>query len=322
MVYTFESLFAERIRKFVEHKNALGFPYVDSTRNLRNFDRMCLSDFPQETVLTQEVALAWAIRKSSESNNGFRNRLMPVREFARYLNSRGEAAFVLPSNFVKRGHAQPPHIYSEEEILKLWEYFDNLPVHKNYPIRHRLIPVFMRVLYCCGLRPCEARKIRTCDVDLAKGRINIIESKGYKNRIVMMADDVAEICREYNDFASERMPGRVLFFPNSEGNQYTKKWIEKTFDIARRKTGLATSGEHPPRLYDFRHTFATHRLYQWYRNGKDLDVMLPYLSAYMGHVELSHTYYYIHLVPGLFEQMAGFDYSASEQLLPEVECND
>lgn len=36
--------------------------------------------------------------------------------------------------------------------------------------------------------------------------------------------------------------------------------------------------------------------------GKDVTAMLPYLSAYMGHAQLSDTYYYIHLVPGLFEK--------------------
>lgn len=56
--------------------------------------------------------------------------------------------------------------------------------------------------------------------------------------------------------------------------------------------------------------------------GKDVTAMLPYLSAYMGHAQLSDTYYYIHLVPGLFEKMAGFDYSASDYLLPEVEYDE
>ena len=37
------------------------------------------------------------------------------------------------------------------------------------------------------------------------------------------------------------------------------------------------------RFHDLRHTFATHRLYHWMRDGKDLNAMLPYLSAYMGH---------------------------------------
>lgn len=50
--------------------------------------------------------------------------------------------------------------------------------------------------------------------------------------------------------------------------------------------------------------------------------MLPYLSAYMGHAQLSDTYYYIHLVPGQFEIMSGIDLSRYEVLLPEVDYDE
>jgi len=72
----------------------------------------------------------------------------------------------------------------------------------------------------------------------------------------------------------------------------------------------------------FSHTFATHRLYLWLREGKDVTAMLPYLSAYMGHAQLSDTYYYIHLVPELFADMSGLDFSKYESLLPEVESDE
>jgi len=322
MIYTFESLFAKRMYEFVKQKNAVGFPYCESTRLLRDFDRFCLDCFPFELNLTKEICLAWAVRKVTEGNNTFRNRLMPIREFARYLNRCGEYAFVLPSDFAKKGARHIPHIYSEAEIIALWNALDCLKPRKGYPIRHFVIPILVRLLYCCGLRPCEARKLRVADVVLEKGRLNILESKGHKSRIVMMADDVAQMCRKYDETVSAIMPGRNLFFPDSSGNLYTKEWLDKTFRIAKKKVGVMTSGEHPPRLYDFRHTFATHRLYQWMREGKDITAMLPYLSAYMGHAQLSDTYYYIHLVPGLFEKMANFDYSVSENLLPEVECDE
>lgn len=52
--------------------------------------------------------------------------------------------------------------------------------------------------------------------------------------------------------------------------------------------------------------------------GKDLNSMLPYLSAYMGHARLPDTYYYIHLVPSLLEEMSGFAFSSAEAFLPEV----
>ena len=247
---------------------------------------------------------------------------MPVREFARYLNRCGETAFVLPPNFAKKGSRLIPHIYSEEEIAALWDALDHLRPRKGYPIRHFVFPMLIRLLYCCGLRPCEARKLRIADVDMKKGRLDIVESKGHKSRIVMMTDDVTANCRLYDETVSKIMPGREMFFPDSNGNIYGKVGLEKTFRIVKAKAGIGTFGEKPPRLYDFRHTFATHCLYKWIREGKDVTAMLPYLSAYMGHAQLSDTYYYIHLVPGLFEKMTGFDYSVSEHLLPEVECDE
>jgi len=175
------------------------------------------------------------------------------------------------------------------------------------------------LLYCCGLRPVEARKLKIRDVDLDAGKLYIRESKGHNDRIVMLADDVLDYFKTYNEQVSRLLPGREWFFPNSVDSLYTKEWLEKTFRIARKKLGFIQSSSNPPRLYDFRHTFATHRLYLWLNEGKDLTAMLPYLSAYMGHAQLSDTYYYIHLVPGQLEVMSGLDFSKYESLLPEVE---
>lgn len=190
MTYAYCSLFAERLLAFIHQKNALGFPYIESARLLYEFDRFCNERYPCEATLTQEICLAWAVRKDTEGNSTFRNRLMPVREFARYLNSNGESAYVLSSKYAKKGDRHIPHIYSEDEIVALWDALDHLKPRKGFPVRHFVLPTLIRLLYCCGLRPCEARKLLVTDVDLIKGRLNIMESKGHKSRIVMMADDV------------------------------------------------------------------------------------------------------------------------------------
>jgi hypothetical protein len=52
-------------------------------------------------------------------------------------------------------------------------------------------------------------------------------------------------------------------------------------------------------LQDFRHTFATRRLVEWYQAGLDVARELPKLSTYLGHVELGLTYWYIEAVPEL-----------------------
>jgi len=260
------------------------------------------------------------IRRDTEGRNCFRNRLSVVREFARYLNRVGERAYVILNAFAKKGARPTPHIYSEEEVAAIWREFDNIKPRGGFPVRHLVLPAIVRLLYCCGLRPCEARKLKVDDVNLFSGKLYIRESKGHKDRIIMLADDVRDYMRDYNKQVCRLMPGREWFFPNSVDKLYTKEWLEKEFRIIRSRLNLEYSGSNPPTLYHFRHTFATHCLYRWLKEGKDLTAMLPYLSAYMGHAQISDTFYYIHLVPGQLKAMSGLDFSKYEALLPEVEC--
>lgn len=318
----FYSVFSERMADFVWQKHAMGYDYSSSENYLQKFDQMCVDLFPSETVLTREICLAWATRGGNECVNTFRSRLPVVREFARFLNRAGEAAYVLPVNFAPKAKGHIPYIYTEEEIVRLWSVFDGIKPDSGNPVRHLVTPAVMRLLYCCGLRPCEARRLRMKNVNFQNGSIEILESKGHKNRTVMMSDDLTFYMRAYDSAVNLVLPDREFFFPNGKGTIASISWLDRSFHSACNKAGIIKSGEYEPRVYDFRHTFATHRLYKWMNEGKDLTAKLAYLRAYMGHELLSATYYYIHLVPGMYEKMAGFDYGCFENLLPEVECDE
>jgi integrase/recombinase XerD len=70
-----------------------------------------------------------------------------------------------------------------------------------------------------------------------------------------------------------------------------------------RQIGLRAPGErHGPRLHDMRHRFASRTLLRWYRAGKDPERRLPLLSAYLGHVHWSDTYWYLSAFPELMRQ--------------------
>ena len=147
MTYTFESCFAARIEDFIAQKNALGFGYLESSRLLRDFDRFCMTHFPEENFLTEELCLAWATKKNTEGNNTFRNRMMPVREFARYLNRNGEAAYVLPPDIARKDAPYAPYIYTEDDILTIWDVFDHLKPRGGFPVRQYVIPAMVKLMY-------------------------------------------------------------------------------------------------------------------------------------------------------------------------------
>jgi hypothetical protein len=51
-----------------------------------------------------------------------------------------------------------------------------------------------------------------------------------------------------------------------------------------------------------RHTFAVHRLTEWYRQGADVQRLVYHLSVYLGHVSLRNTQVYLTMVPELLQQ--------------------
>ena len=63
---------------------------------------------------------------------------------------------------------------------------------------------------------------------------------------------------------------------------------------------------HGPRLQDFRHSFATGRLVEWYRAGVDVARELPKLATYLGHGNVTLTYWYIEAVPELLQLAANY----------------
>ena len=80
--------------------------------------------------------------------------------------------------------------------------------------------------------------------------------------------------------------------------------MQAAFDTLRRVAGVhrAAGGRTIPRLHDLRHSFAVHRLTSWYRQGADVQRLLPVLSTYLGHADLEGTKVYLSMTPELLEQ--------------------
>jgi len=321
VIHAFSSCYKRYLEGLVEQKRALGYPYLESERVLYTFDTFCREQFPNESVLTREIGQAWAVIRVGEKPSSFQNRMAPVRELARYINRLGLEAYVIPYDFGPRyARRYIPHIFTDTELKRFFAAADNMVENSRYRLRHLAVPVIFRLMYCCGLRPHEARLIQRQDFDLSTGELKVPESKGHKDRLVMVAPDVASLCRRYAEQAEIEFPDSVYFSPcqRTKGGCYAADWLRDVFDICWTASGIGGYTGNKPRPYDFRHTFATNRIYQWLHDGKSVESLLPYLSSYMGHSKFSHTAYYIHLVPQFFLHMAKMDFAKYEKLLPEV----
>lgn len=169
-----KSRFGEQIRAFVGYKNSLGFPYDESIRILGRFDDFCVERFPEKDCLDRELALAWLEKRDTENTAGHRNRIMVIREFAKYLRAVGTEAYMIPISMTSKGPRYVPHIFNEAEIKAFFHGADSFRPHEKAPARHLVIPVFYRLLYCCGLRPAEARLLKKENVDLVRGAVYVL----------------------------------------------------------------------------------------------------------------------------------------------------
>lgn len=71
------------------------------------------------------------------------------------------------------------HILSDNEVKAAFQMIDNYIPALNTPTFHRMAAeckVIFRLLYCCGLRISEARKLKRNDISLKEGTVRILQS--------------------------------------------------------------------------------------------------------------------------------------------------
>ena len=307
---TYNSFFAPQIKSMLELLATLGRSYKTLSFNLQSFDRFVCGNYPEANKLTQELAQKWCAEGASATGSGYKMHVM--RDFGKYLVSIGIDAFVFPASWIPAHKADLPHLFSDTELQQFFSAADAVPPHFNSPMWEYVIPVVFRIIFACGLRPQEARLLKRADVDYNNRLMLIAEAKGYKDRLLPICDDLAELCCKYDSIANCGQPDRQYFFEAPKGGAYRGAWITAQYHRVRRLAGGIAEGSVP---YDLRHNFATQTIMRWTEEKRDFNKWLPYLSAYMGHETFNATYYYVHLLP---ERLSACDFTKIAGIIPEV----
>jgi integrase len=267
----------------------------------------------------------WAQRRPGEHPATLQSRITPVNELARYMARLGLPAFALPKGSIPRVPRYAPHIYSNDELQKIFRQTDMCHYCSEVPSRHLVMPVFFRLLYACGLRLSEARLLKLRDVDLNEGVITITNAKLDRHRQTPISPSLLEQMREYTRSVHPFGEPDSWFFPGFGGKPMTTGNVEKNLYKFLWQAGISHSGRSRvpgqsggPRVHDFRHTHAVHCLRRWVLEGKDLQVYLPVLQAYLGHVEFKDTAYYLHLTAELFPDITGKLQAVAGNVIPEA----
>jgi integrase len=297
----YEGPFKEHIKDHVELKQALGYKYNADAGHLKCFDRFTREKYSYASALTKEIVLDWCSKKSYEAQANQCSRASIIRQFGKYLDSIGVRAYIIPKGYYPTEEQYTPHIYTEEELKRLFAETGKCQYCCECPFRHLIMPVFFRMIYMCGLRLSEARLLKVGDVDIDNGILTINFSKKDKSRLVTMANSLIRRCKNYSAMVHPNSRPEDYYFPALGGKPMTIGNVYKNFRKFLWHARISHGGRgRGPRIYDFRHTYAVHCLKKWVVQKKDLTAYLPVLKTYMGHDSFEETAYYLRLTADVF----------------------
>lgn len=250
-----------------------------------------------------------AVKEFLTGSTGFRHRHYRVlRGFYRFAINRGFAAITpLPTRVDPERSSFVPYIYSTEELRKLLVATNVLRRPQTH-IQHETFRTLLLLLYGTGLRISEASGLTLADVDLTSSVITVRETKFYKSRLVPVGPRLGGVLEEYARKRRRLLPipdgEQSGFFATRTGHRLFTGRMRIVFRKMRRRAGIRREGgpRRQPRIHDLRHTFAVHRLVAWYREGADVNRMLPLLSAYLGHINIAATQRYLTMTPELLRE--------------------
>jgi len=294
------SRFVTLTEQYLALRRSLGFALVTQGRLLLDFARFA-DKAAGSGPLTLDLAVRWAESSERRCPSNAARRLTIVRGFAKYCAGFEPATQIPPIRlFGPRARRSPPHIYSDAEMTDLLGAAAKLLPRDG--LRPHTYVTLLSLLASTGLRVSEARRLSCHDVDLERGLLTVRESKFRKSRLVPLHPSAIEPLRRY---AARRDRCRTarrsdFFFLTDSAPHLTLNAVETEFWRMRKILGWTAKGRtRLPRIHDIRHTFATVRLLRWHEQGADIERKLSALATYLGHVQVTQTYWYLTAVPEL-----------------------
>jgi integrase/recombinase XerD len=175
-----------------------------------------------------------------------------------------------------------PQVMSPDETKRL------LAVAQTLKVR-----MLLSLGYGCGLRAGEVVRLKVKHVDSAQKIIRVEQSKGRKDRNVMLSPETLDLLRQWWKARPSRhdagiaVQERWLFPGNRCGKPMTTRQLSRLFHQAADAAGIKKAVT----LHALRHSFATHLL----ERGTDIRI----IQALLGHDKLDTTARYTRVATGM-----------------------
>ena len=304
----------DAIESYVAWRRSHGAKFNTSAWVLHAFGRHVGESVDCESVTAADV-LGFLAGKGPLTRTRT-NRYGALKGFYRYAISRGLIArSPLPAreDEPRTPRSAPPYVFSREELRRL---FGAIDVSRKRPVQldADTLRALLLLLYGAGLRFGEARRLTLDDADLAEAVLTIRDTKFHKSRLVPVGPQLVDALRTHVAGRVERpLPKGTAstFLANDDGTPLVHATARDAFLKLLKAARIrhdGNDGRRGPCLHSLRHAAAVHRLESWYRQGADVQRLLPALSTWLGHAHLDGTRVYLTMTPELLQEAsARFD---------------
>lgn len=296
----------EMINQYIGYRKSLGAKYITNARQLRQFVKFIGNDCSPSDI-TEEQTTAFMLYPTNTVTRKWFTRHSDLNGLFNWAMARGIITKTPLTNVVPQ---QPTviktYIYSNDELKRMFNaalHYQQKP-SKTYPECMRML---LQITYFLGLRLHEALYLRIGDVNLDESYALIRETKFYKSRYAPFNQLVNKLFSTFMKWRKEMgMPDdkEDFLFLTRKNIPMRLESIWLGFSKIRELANIHRNdgAVYQPRIHDLRHTFAVNRLTQWYREGKNVQEMLPLLSTYLGHTYVGHTSVYLTMTDALLEE--------------------
>jgi site-specific recombinase XerD len=300
----FHSWLAPQIRSFISLRQLSGTDYQSQALLLSYFDRFLAEEKLEAPSITRQITDRYLQSISNLSVRVQSNRFCVVRQLCRYLCRTDPLTYIPgPIRSIPSQAAHRPYIYSQTEIgALLAAAAELLPAGSLRPFTYQTL---LGLLYSTGIRIGEALALNLEDFYGAETRLYIAEGKFRKARWLPLSASTNLALQAYVEWRlrlKPRAPDSPLLL-NQRSRRLRYVTVNQAFRCLLDRCAIPHSKHAGPRIHDLRHTFAVHRLLDWYRDGQDVNARLPWLATYLGHVDIHSTQVYLQATPDLIAEV-------------------
>lgn len=322
---SFTGIFAEELNEYIQlrGKEMTAESLRSRITALYSFDQFTIDASLKTKAVPEELVSRWI--KSIEPDCARRTvneKISVLRCFFRYLSYLGYTVFI--PNCQKTTDSYVPYVFSDDELTQIFSAADDMRI----PFRGRIntnlkyqMPVYLRILYGCGLRSGEVTNLKVKDIRFDIGVIVVRKAKNNKQRLVPMDPSLTEILQKYCiAIGNHGMPDAYLF-SDKDGEQLKISAAESYFLKILKATNIYKNPLPHTRgqcIHCFRHVFAIRSFAQAEANGRTVADSIPYLSVYLGHFDMDCTEKYLKFSSDMFPEYYKSFEDYSSKAFPEV----